>query len=647
MKFKIIFSLFLALTIYSAEAQKLSTSSRKAQKNFEEASSHLTYGHYYEANENLQKAIQVDPNFIEAFLLLGDLNTDLHQNNYAIRYYKKAIELDPEFYPQVHYFIAKLYLEEGIYEEAEKSFTNYIAFPEIDEYSKKDSERNILNCQFATVALQNPVDFKPINLGQNINSIYSEYFPTMTVDGKFILFTRRLGEEGNHQQEDFYVSIKGKDKKWVAAQNMGKSINTPLNEGAATISADGKTIIFTACEKNGVYGYGRNGYGSCDLFFTRKNGKQWSKPVNLGPPINTGNWESQPSLSSDGETLYFVRGVRRGTRRESDILVTHLDKEGYWTSPTKLPPTINTEESEESVLIHPDNRTLYFSSRGKIGMGGLDIFMSKKDTNNEWGEAINLGYPINTHKDENSLLVSPDGQLGYFASNREGGFGGLDIYGFLMPEKIKPEPVTYFKGIVYDSLSRELLSAEIELIDVKLSKTIKTSYSSASNGQFFLTLIPQYNYMINVSKDGYLFYSDVFLITDNFDLSKPFLKDIPLLPIQVGSSTILKNIFFELDKSLLKDESQSELKKLQEFLEHNKSISIEIAGHTDQQGTHEYNLKLSENRAKAVYDYLISNGIDASRLQYKGYSYDKPIATNETEEGRAQNRRTEFIIVEK
>jgi outer membrane protein OmpA-like peptidoglycan-associated protein len=647
MKIRIIISAVLILFSSFSIAQKLTTSSRKAKKYYEEASSHLVYGHHHEANELLQKAIKADPQFAEAYLLLGDLNTDMQRKEAAIRYYVKSIEIKNDLYPQVHYYVAKLYMGLGNYADADKYFHSYIAFPDIDDYTKKDSERNILNCQFALVALQNPVDFEPINLGKNINSMYSEYFPTMTVDGKFILYTRRLGEEGKHQQEDFYVSIKGKNNKWVAAQNMGPSINTPLNEGAATISADGKTIIFTACEQNGFYGNNRDGYGSCDLFFTRRRGKHWSKPINLGPPINTGNWETQPSLSSDGQTLYFVRGVVRDHRRESDIYVTSLDKDGYWNTPVKLPPTINTEEAEESVLIHPNNRTLYFSSKGKIGMGGSDIYISRKDENGEWGEAVNLGYPINTFKDENSILVNPNGEIGYFASDREGGFGGLDIYGFEMPEEIKADPVTYFKGIVYDSLTHERLSSEIELIDLELDTTVYSSYSDKSNGQFFLTLTPDHNYMINVSKDGYLFYSDAFLIKDNFDQLKPFIKNIPLLPIEVGSSIVLKNIFFELDKSILKSESQSELAKLLGFLEQNTSISIEIAGHTDNQGSHEYNLKLSNDRANAVYDYLIEKGIDASRLQYKGYSFDKPIATNDSEKGRALNRRTEFIIIKK
>ena len=218
--------LFLFSTQFS-QAQKLSTSSRKAKKLYEEAEYHLTYGQYYEADEKLHKAVHSDPHFFEAFLLLGDLHADLKENNAAINYYKKSIAINPDFYPQVYYFIGKLSIEDGQYVQAEQAFKTFINYPDIDEYSKSDAERNILNCQFALVALQNPVDFTPLNMGENINSIYSEYFPTMNVEGNYILFTRRLGKEGQHQQEDFYVSITNKDGLWVAAQNMGKSINTP------------------------------------------------------------------------------------------------------------------------------------------------------------------------------------------------------------------------------------------------------------------------------------------------------------------------------------------------------------------------------------------------------------------------------------
>jgi len=638
--------ILLSLMVQGLSAQKLTSTSKKAKKYYEEASQHLTYGQYYEAELKLDKALKADPDFCEAYLLLGDLHTDLKEEETAIKYYLKSIEINPQLYPPVYFFLGRLQMNIGDYKNAESSFKQYLNYEDIEEYTRSVSERNILNCQFALQALLDPVHFEPLNLGQEINSPYSEYFPTMTVDGKIMIYTRLMGESGHHQQEDFYISGKNRNEEWMVAQNMGKSINTSMNEGAATISADGKTLIFTACEQNGVYGFGREGNGSCDLFFTRRKGNKWSQAINLGTPINTANWESQPSLSSDGESLYFVRGVNRGTRRESDIMVSHLDEEGYWTKPVKLGPHINTEESEESVYIHPDNRTLYFSSRGHLGMGGSDIYMSKKNEQNEWGEPMNLGYPINTFNDENSLLVSPNGEIGYFASNRDGGFGELDIYAFEMPENIQADPVTYFKGVVYDSLSRDFLSSNIELIDLESSKTISTSISDGRTGEFFLTLDPHHNYVINVSKKGYLFYSDGLKIKDKTDQLKPYIKNIPLLALSVGNSIVLKNIFFETDKSELMEESHIELNKLVDFLNNNPSLHIEIGGHTDNEGSYDYNKSLSENRAKAVKDYLISNGIIGSRLKFKGYSFDQPISSNETKEGRALNRRTEFKIIE-
>jgi len=640
------FVIILFLTSVLSNAQELSSSSRKAKKLYEEATYHIQYEQYFEAKEKLLKAIATDANFYEAYLMLGDLHADMKEPQTALRYYKEAVALNKDFYPQVHYFIGRLYMDSGDYAGAELAFQQFLSYPDIDDYSKRNAQRQLLNCQFATVALQNPVDFEPLNMGPNINSVYYEYFPSMNVEGNYLLYTRRLGQEGHHQQEDFYASITNKYGEWVPSQNLGNSINTPLNEGAASLSADGTTLIFTACEQNpGNYGPQRQGYGSCDLFFARRKGNAWSKAINLGPPINTNSWESQPSLSSDGETLYFVRAVRRGQHRESDILVSHIDEEGYWTVPKKLSGVINTELAEESVFIHPDNNTLYFSSRGHVGMGGSDIYMSKRNDQGQWDSAINLGYPINTHKDENSLLVGPDGEIGYFASDRDGGFGGLDLYAFSLPETIKADPVTFFKGVVYDSLSGQLLSASLELLDLESGDLVASGYSKSSTGAFFLTLSPNNNYIVNVSKKGYLFYSDGFFIQEGHSQLKPFEKDIPLLPIEVGSSIVLKNVFFETDKSNLKAQSQTELQKLFIFLDKNPSLSIEIAGHTDNVGGYDHNVDLSKKRAQAVYDFLLEKGIEAKRLKYKGYSYDKPVGSNDTPEGRAKNRRTEFTVI--
>ncbi len=627
--------------------QKLSTKSPKAEKLFEEASYHITYMQYFEAEEKLEKCIKTDPNFFEAFLLMGDLHADLNEPEAAAQYYRKALKINPDSYPRAHYFLGKLLISKGNYQSADSSFRKYLTYPGIDDYSKRDTERQILNCNFAITSLQNPVEFTPMNMGNTINSNFSEYFPTMSVDGKTILYTRLIAQSVNQAQEDFFMSITDKNGFWYPSQNVGRPLNTPMNEGAATISADGNTIIFTACEQNGFYGEGREGYGSCDLFFTRKRNGKWMQPVNLGAPVNTSNWESQPSLSSNGEALYFVRGVTHSDRRESDIFVSNLDAEGYWSKPDKISPAINTEESEESVLIHPDNNTLYFSSRGHVGMGGSDIFMSKRNPDGSWGEPLNLGYPINTYGDENSLLVNPNGEIGYLASDREGGFGLLDIYAFDIPESLQADPVSYFKGVVYDSLTRQLLAARIELIDIESGNRAMDAQSDGNNGEFFVALIPHHNYIVNISKEGYLFFNQGIFIKENKDILKPFVLNIPLIPIEVGNKLVLNNIFFATDKSEIMSESFVELNKLVDFLKSNPTISVEIGGHTDNQGNMQHNKQLSENRAKAVYEYLVSKEIAAGRLKYKGYSFEKPVDSNDTEEGRAKNRRTEFTILQK
>jgi outer membrane protein OmpA-like peptidoglycan-associated protein len=325
--------------------------------------------------------------------------------------------------------------------------------------------------------------------------------------------------------------------------------------------------------------------------------------------------------------------------------VTFINDSSRWSEPVPLSERINTSGDEQSVFIHPDDQTLYFSSDGHPGMGGLDIFMSKRQPDGSWGEPINLGYPINTANDENSLLVSPAGDIAYFASDRSGGKGGLDLYQFELYPAIRPEPITYMKGKVYDANTKEPIVASFELIDLATAKPVMRSVSNSGNGEFLVCLPAGKSYALNVSKDGYLFYSDNFELKNPKSVKEPFLKDVPLHPIKAGESVVLKNIFYDTDQFNLKDESKAELGKLISFMNKNPKVKIEISGHTDNVGTKTHNQTLSENRAKAVFDYLIANKIQESRMSYKGYGDSKPIASNDKEDGRAQNRRTEFMIV--
>jgi outer membrane protein OmpA-like peptidoglycan-associated protein len=298
-------------------------------------------------------------------------------------------------------------------------------------------------------------------------------------------------------------------------------------------------------------------------------------------------------------------------------------------------------------FIHPDNRTLYFASRGHQGMGGFDLFVSRMDANGNWTSPVDLAYPINTYADEINLVVNAKGDVAYISSDKLGGKGGMDIYSFKLYKEAQPVMVTYFKGIVFDKETKHRLEAKFELIDLATGKVVSSSSSDPLTGEFLLALPTEKNYGLNVSKPGYLFYSDHFELKGESSKTKPFIYNVPLQPIRVGETVILKNIFFDTDKYDLKEESISELARLTQLLKSNPQIHIEISGHTDNHGSADHNLVLSRNRAKAVYNYLIMNGISKERLSYDGFGMTRPIDTNDTEQGRANNRRTEFSVVAK
>jgi outer membrane protein OmpA-like peptidoglycan-associated protein len=412
------------------------------------------------------------------------------------------------------------------------------------------------------------------------------------------------------------------------------------------LSADGQTLIFTACEVDGEWGKDRTGIASCDLFFTIKSGNGWSPAKNLGTMVNTGVWESQPSFSADGRTLYFVRGknVGRGIQ-EQDIYYSVLNSEQKWTKAEKIPGKVNTIFEESSVMIHPDGRTLYFSSNGHSGMGGMDIYMSRMLPDGSWDKPINLGYPINTAGQEDSFQVTADGTFALFSSTREGGFGKADLYSFDMPESIRPKQVSYVKGVVSDKLSYKKLEAHLELIDLETGKVVVESYSNAGNGEFLVCLPTGKDYALNVSRSGYIFHSENFSLK-NYTSLKPYQLDIKLQKLRPGSSIVLNNVFFETNSFDLKPESKVELDKLAELMKLNPTMKFELGGHTDNVGADENNLTLSQNRANNVVKYLVSKGIPADKLVAVGYGESKPVDTNDTEEGRKKNRRTEFKILE-
>lgn len=640
---KIILTLFLLTPAFISTGQPRYSSTHKgAVKNYEAATRFYDSYDNEHARQELEKALEKDPRFIEAYVLLANVMIDDRNYEGAIEQYKKSIAINPNFFPNNYYTLANIEINLGKYEDARAHYEKFLTFPGTNETFRENARLRISKCDFAREALKNPVPFKPVNLGSGINSEFDEYFPTLTVDDQTMIFTRNRPESAGSKRyhEDFYLSERKKGA-WSLSVNAGAQLNTSGNEGVPNLSADGKLLFFAACDRP-------EGKGSCDIYYSRLRKEGWTKPINLGPPVNTGAWESQPSFSSDGRTLYFIRGSfsRTGVReiKEQDIYVTSISDDGRWSEPRKLSDKVNTVQEEEFVFIHPDNQTLYFSSDGHPGMGNLDIFVTRKGNDGEWSTPVNLGYPINTFMDERGLLVSPGGDMAYIASNREGGAGGLDLYSFELYKDVRPRAVTYVKGIVSDARTDIRLEASFEIIDLETGKTILQSVSEKVTGEFLACLTTGKDYALNVSKQGYLFYSDHFSCTDTAGILDAFELDVRLSPAEKGGRVVLKNVFFDTNLFNLKPESIPELEKLVAFMNGNNTVSIELSGHTDSTGDKKKNQLLSENRAKAVYDYLVGKGIQPARLSYKGYGDSKPVAGNDTESGRALNRRTEFLV---
>ena len=652
---------FFLFNSYSGQSALYSSYNKKAIKLYEKAiacykdiSPINGRGNLIGAEEYLLKSLLKDSTFSEAYILLSQVKVKRGDINSAIFYKEKMMTVNP-IIPLVEYFyLAGMHMAIGSYEKCLKNAVRYKKSLLADQRYMGRINKMIENCQFAIEAIKTPVDFDPINLGSSINTELPEYFPSITADDSTFLFTRRVNDLSapGGRQEDIFVSNRTPNNYWSNSSLVSNAINSEYNEGAPTFSSDGQYIIFVGCETGakGDYQYGgdRKGYGSCDLFYSQNNGTKWSKPVNLGPKINSKHWETQPSFSSDGKTLYFIRGMTYDRQRRNpnnqDIYVTTITENGEWSIPRKLSSKINTPYREESVQIHPDGKTLYFASNGHPGMGGLDIYMSRKLEDDSWSKPINLGYPLNSFVDENSILISPMGNLGYFSSNREGGFGDLDLYSFVLSDEFKPQPITYLKGKIIDAETKSPLTASFQLSDLEKDNVISQMQSKPGNGEFLITVPKSIDFALHAEKEGYMFYSRN-IYRDNVNLSKDGFLIIELEKVKPGTF-ILENIFFERSKSSLKTSSLFELNKVLKLMQINPDLKIEISGHTDSDGDDNLNLELSINRAKSVVNWLIENNIYKDRLSFKGYGETKPVEENNSITNKAKNRRTELTIIE-
>ena len=657
MKVKIyIMLLFLALTT-AAQGQDYSTTNKKAIKLYERAMETLYQGKNDAAMNGLEQALKEDGAFLEAHLVLADLmsNIDLvsmeengepsrHYRDEAKRHYRAVVESKRDFFAPAWVNLGRLELYDRNYDEAIKCFETYLELDKRESETELDAKRGLKTARFRKEALAHPVPFDPQNLGAAVNSRDDEYLPSLTADGQTLVFTRRFPRKATttantKEEEDLYVSTLS-NGQWSRAERMPEPVNSTDNEGAQCISQDGRIMFYTACNRN-------DGGGRCDLYMCVNKAGKWSKPRNLGSAVNSGAWEGQPTFSIDGRTLYFVSN-RKGGHGGMDIWKTTFDG-GQWTAPENLGPEINTEFDEMSPFIHFDDRTLYFSSNRPEGMGGFDLFVAKRGDDGRWGSPTNLGYPINTEGDDNNLIVSADGRTAIFASERQGGQGKMDLYSFELPVESRPTVAICFKGRVSNAKDGQPVASDIRIVDLASGTTVANTSSDGKSGSYIVSLPAGKDYAFHVAANGFLFHSQNVVDGTSHENQngqwQPVTVDIALHPIESGERIALRNVFFETGRWQILPESEYELAKVVDLLTKNPTLKIELGGHTDNVGRPEANQRLSEQRAKAVYDHLISKGIPSDRLSYKGYGETQPVATNDTDEGRRENRRTEIKVM--
>jgi len=608
----------------------------RALRLYEKAEQSYSRRDYVQAVKLLNQVIDEDSSFCNAYLLQGDIYYDMKEPERAINAYEHALRIDSASFPLAYFLMANLQFDMEKYDLARRNYSTFLQFRPKNQSDIRKAEQNISLCEVRSDLMKHPVPFDPQNMGPAINSDGYEYINSVSMDEELMLFTRKGIGPGDH--ESFFQAVKS-GGQWQPAVEMEPPVNSTGNQGALCLSPDGMLLFMTCCSR-------RDSYGTCDLYVSRRSGGRWSEPLNLGEDVNSTAWDSQPCLSVDGKTLYFV-STRRGGFGGSDIWMTAIQSDGRWGTPVNLGDTINTSSNEMAPFIHEDGRTLYFSSSGHAGMGGADLFMARKGTGGNWSVPVNIGYPVNTRNDEINLVINPMGNAAYISSAKPGGFGNTDIYRFELPEAVRPIPVSYVKGKVFDKSDRHPLAASFELIDMQTGQTVVTSISDATDGTFLLSLPVDKDYALNVSCTGYLFSSLNFSMKDGRDIQHPLQLNVPMQRLLIGEKVVLHNIFFDTDKYELKSESTAELDRLTEFLKKNPTMKIEIGGHTDNVGTDQHNVELSQNRADAVYKYLIGKGIAKGRLSSKGYGKTMPVDTNDNAEGRANNRRTEFKVLEK
>lgn len=612
------------------------------------------------------KLIDAEPEFTEAWVASSEINYSKYQNakdpksqnNYYSRYVKcleKVAETCPSYQNyEVCYTLGKIFFKYDKYDVARKHFGTYIANAQKSSKYYKDAENTLHYIDEYQNLIEHPVPFEPVVV-EGVSSAYDDYLPLISPDGSMALFTKRYMKKevqsiyGERYVEEFTVSKASDDDGIIFTQGepLPYPFNTGKNQGAASISIDNRTLFITICELVS------RDYDNCDIYVSNRTGDGWSELQPLSPNINgLYTWESQPTISADGKTLYFA-SIREGNigfdpdNPTSDIYYSTKDEKGNWSKAKNLGPQINTPGNEKSPFIHSDSQTLYFSSDGHLGIGGYDIFFSKF-RDNDWTTPINIGYPINTKNNDLGFVVNTQGTKAYFASNKLNGKGGWDIYAIDLYKEARPEKVFLVKGQLIDDNGMALTDARLEVKNTR-TEEISEGIVDAETGHYAVAVTTNDNkddYLMVVKKENYSFSSTLIEPTKE-TFEKPVEVNFEVKPIEAGKSVEINDIYYATASYQINQKSYAVLKEFAEFLKSNPTVKVEIRGHTDNVGSAQTNITLSNQRAKAVYDYLISKGVSQDKITHKGYGPNMPIADNNTELGRAKNRRTEFYIMSK
>ncbi|RTQ46108.1 hypothetical protein EJV47_22965 [Hymenobacter gummosus] len=630
------------LPVQPAAAQaKVPITNTKAKNLWEKAQQQEKDREFGKAIETLSQLNQKFPSLGEPFLLKGKLHKAMGEMRPAYEAYRQGVEKMP-FDPgrmNDYFTLGELALGFGEYQPALEAYQKFLKVaPKGQRYIPR-AQQQVLNCEFALKAMQSPVGKAPERLGAPLNTFRFQYFPAVTADNRFLVYTARKTGESD---EDIVVSRIDKEGAFGEPQLISSAINSQFNEGAGTISGDGKTLVFASCDRPGAV-------GNCDLYISRRTGNSWSKPRNLGRNVNSVAWDSQPTLSADGRTLYFTSD-RRGGQGLEDIYVTTLQADGTWSLARNLGAPVNTAGKDMAPFIHASGTTLYYVSDGMVGMGGLDVYRSilEKD---KWAAPSNLGYPLNTFENEASLFISSDNRRGFCSRTRPAEAAvperdrPVELFSFEVPAAIRSqEQSTYTQGRVFDAVTKKPLQADVQLYDLKTDELVQGVLSDPESGEYTVVLNEGHQYGMYAVADKYLMRSLNFDYSDkrSFD---PLTLDIYLEPVRAGRAIVLNNLFFDSKQYALKPTSRTELNRLIKFMSQYPDVQVEISGHTDDVGTDDDNMVLSKNRAKSVYDYLTQHGVKAERLRFRGYGETKPLVANDSDEHRQQNRRIEFRIL--